>query len=680
MWEDFVYQVEHKDAKKSNEMYYYRFTKVIGNFFMTKDPSISRRNKFDAILPVKLTNEAIKNYVAYKEYYAIASRAEPPKTKASVKKTQSSSDTTMPPPVAKGTILQTSAKVDKPTKGKQPAKSSTAKGLTVLSEVALTEAKQMKLSTKRSLTLTHISQASGSGADEGTGLMPGVPDVPTYKSDEEISWKSSDEDDDDDVQQNNEDDDQIDLDNDGDDFVHPKFSTHDEEAKHEESFDPIVQTPSHMENSNDEGNDDDSHGMNVGGNEGSDAEDDDNELYGDLNINREGFESLFESTPWVDVPVTTTDLLNFGSLFGFDHRLKNLEANFSEFMQTNQFAEAVSTIPGIIDRYLDHRMNEAVKVVVQLQSDKTSYVVAADLSELELKKILIEKMESNKSIHQSDQQKNLYNALVDAYECDKIILETYGDTVTLKMHRDDEDKDEEPPTGSDRGSKKRRAGKEPESTSALKEKESKTFGAADDQPVVEASQYPDWFPQQAKPPTPDRDLKRLRIQDIKDMLLLLVQGKLTNLTVEERLAFNVSLRMFTISIVIQQRVEDLQLGVKSYQKKINLTKLDTYRSDLKRKKAYTAYSNPRGFIYQNKDKQNRGRIEAIDADEEITLVDMETQADLGVEVQGRKEDDNDTIKEACAAEPTVFNDEKVTMTMAQKLIKMKYEKARLLDE
>nr|GFA03111.1 hypothetical protein [Tanacetum cinerariifolium] len=41
------------------------------------------------------------------------------------------------------------------------------------------------------------------------------------------------------------------------------------------------------------------------------------------------------------------------------------------------------------------------------------------------------------------------------------------------------------------------------------------------------------------------------------MLLLLVQGKLINLTVEERLAFNVSLRMFTRSIVIQRRVEDL---------------------------------------------------------------------------------------------------------------------------
>nr|GEU48633.1 hypothetical protein [Tanacetum cinerariifolium] len=101
------------------------------------------------------------------------------------------------------------------------------------------------------------------------------------------------------------------------------------------------------------------------------------------------------------------------------------------------------------------------------------------------------------------------------------------------------------------------------------------------------------------------DFKRLCLQDIEDMLLLLVQGKLSNLTFEERFSFNVSLRMFTRSIVIQRRVEDLQLGVESYQKRLNLTKPDTYRSDLKRREAYTAYSNPRGFIYQNKDKKNR---------------------------------------------------------------------------
>nr|GEY65137.1 hypothetical protein [Tanacetum cinerariifolium] len=34
------------------------------------------------------------------------------------------------------------------------------------------------------------------------------------------------------------------------------------------------------------------------------------------------------------------------------------------------------------------------------------------------------------------------------------------------------------------------------------------------------------------------EFKRLRIQEIEDMLLLLVQGQLTNLTVEERFAFN----------------------------------------------------------------------------------------------------------------------------------------------
>nr|GFC79877.1 hypothetical protein [Tanacetum cinerariifolium] len=65
------------------------------------------------------------------------------------------------------------------------------------------------------------------------------------------------------------------------------------------------------------------------------------------------------------------------------------------------------------------------------------------------------------------------------------------------------------------------------------------------------------------------------------MLILLVQGKLSNLTIEERLAFNVSLRMFTRSTVIKRRVKDLQLGVERYQKRLNLTKPDTYRPNLR---------------------------------------------------------------------------------------------------
>nr|GFD23081.1 hypothetical protein [Tanacetum cinerariifolium] len=105
-----------------------------------------------------------------------------------------------------------------------------------------------------------------------------------------------------------------------------------------------------------------------------------------------------------------------------------------------------------------------------------SYAVDVDLSEMELKKILIEKMESNKSIHRSDEQINLYKALVEAYEYDKIILDTYANTVTLKRRRDDADKDEEPSAELDRGSKIQREVKEPESTSAPKEKAIKTTG------------------------------------------------------------------------------------------------------------------------------------------------------------------------------------------------------------
>ncbi|GJV61642.1 hypothetical protein Tco_1467742 [Tanacetum coccineum] len=80
-----------------------------------------------------------------------------------------------------------------------------------------------------------------------------------------------------------------------------------------------------------------------------------------------------------------------------------------------------------------------------------------------------------------------------------------------------------------------------------------------------------------------------------------------------------------LSIIIQRRVEDLQLGVESYQKKLNLTKPDTYRSDLKQKEAYTAYSNPRGFIYQNKAKKNKlMRIDELYKFSDGTLNDVQT--------------------------------------------------------
>nr|GEV68185.1 hypothetical protein [Tanacetum cinerariifolium] len=93
-------------------------------------------------------------------------------------------------------------------------------------------------------------------------------------------------------------------------------------------------------------------------------------------------------------------------------------------------------------------------------------------------------------------------------------------------------------------------------------------------------------------------------------------------------------------------------------------------------------------------KLPRGKIAAIDADEAINLVDVRTDEEvvaMDAESQERinKEDVNTASKGVTvvsapelvsAAEPTLFDDEDVTMTMAQTLIKLKVEKAKLLDE
>nr|GFD04879.1 hypothetical protein [Tanacetum cinerariifolium] len=117
------------------------------------------------------------------------------------------------------------------------------------------------------------------------------------------------------------------------------------------------------------------------------------------------------------------------------------------------------------------RIKESVNAILEVEvltrsshSCRTSYAVAADLSEMELKKILIEKMEGNKSIQQSDEQQNLYKALVEAYEADKTILDTYGESTILTRRREDDDQ-ERPSAGPNRGSKRQKEGAEQASAS-----------------------------------------------------------------------------------------------------------------------------------------------------------------------------------------------------------------------
>ncbi|GJW30685.1 hypothetical protein Tco_0047560 [Tanacetum coccineum] len=69
-------------------------------------------------------------------------------------------------------------------------------------------------------------------------------------------------------------------------------------------------------------------------------------------------------------------------------------------------------------------------------------------------------------------------------------------------------------------------------------------------------------------------------QLISNKLLLLFQKKLSNLERDVLFDLGVALRMFTRRIVILKRVEDLQLGVESYQKRLKITKPETFRSVL----------------------------------------------------------------------------------------------------
>nr|GEV90764.1 retrovirus-related Pol polyprotein from transposon TNT 1-94 [Tanacetum cinerariifolium] len=222
-----------------------------------------------------------------------------------------------------------------------------------------------------------------------------------------------------------------------------------------------------------------------------------------------------------------------GSLFKFEDRVNALEEDFSKFKQTTLFAEAVSLIPGIVDKYLASQMNEAVKADVQLKLDRLRDDVKAKnedfINEINenIKKIIKEKVK--------EQAKE---------QVSNILPRIKKDIITFKRRRDDDDVDAEPFARSNRGSKRRRSKKELKSTSAPKEKTSKSTGWSkkgsksktrsteksaqteeevhiikdleesilyefktgftEDHIVNEITQHPDWFQKPAKPTTLDQ--------------------------------------------------------------------------------------------------------------------------------------------------------------------------------
>ncbi|GKF76381.1 hypothetical protein Tco_0225825, partial [Tanacetum coccineum] len=97
----------------------------------------------------------------------------------------------------------------------------------------------------------------------------------------------------------------------------------------------------------------------------------------------------------------------------------------------------------------------------------------------------------------------------------------------------------------------------------------------------------------------------LHLNDNEDMLLLVVQHKLFQLDDSDIVDFIVALRMFTRSLIIKRQVGDLQFGVKSYQKKLNITKPHKIFPGIEFKELYTpSFDLPRA-VYEDLNKQKR---------------------------------------------------------------------------
>ncbi|GJV34178.1 hypothetical protein Tco_1394578 [Tanacetum coccineum] len=226
-------------------MPYPRFTKVIINHFISKDKTISMRNKINiytvrddtllgnlkfvsktedyqkyrALIPDGMINKDIKESKAYKTYYDFATGKATPKKARKFKKAASpkklspvlKEEPAKKPkqakkPAKKSATVPTTGVVIRDTpsvsvlKKKAPAKVDRGKGMDLLLDVALLEAAKLKEALKESKQDSHMLHASGSGdevgfqpkvpnesedkttgTNEGTDTKPGVPDVPKYQ-------------------------------------------------------------------------------------------------------------------------------------------------------------------------------------------------------------------------------------------------------------------------------------------------------------------------------------------------------------------------------------------------------------------------------------------------------------------------------------------------------------------
>ncbi|GKD79198.1 hypothetical protein Tco_1341819, partial [Tanacetum coccineum] len=429
------------------------------------DQSISRRNKMFWHTARDDTMFTAMRCISRHEDTQVY---ETPKPKYVRKKVDSdTSPKQKPVQDTKGTRLKTKAKVAKSDKKKQPAKIGSSDGTDFESGVSDEQ---------------HLKMTS---ADEGTSTIRGVPNVHKYESEsEKESWGDSGEEDKDDGNDSedksdgNDDDDANDDNQEGDDMNDDDKET-DRFKKVEEDahvkLTPVLETQKidkHVQSSS-VSSEFTSKLLNL-----KNPSPADNEIVSLMDttarhvITVPEITSSFTTTihplplffnPFLQqatpTPTPTTSeattsfpsLLDFSSVFRFNDRVTNLEKDLSEIKQVDQYAQALSSIPAIVDRYIDNKLGKAINKAIQAhnldcrqeaQNEKNEYVklvdtsmrtiikeevttqlpqilpqastyeAAASLSEFELIKILLDKMEESKSHLRVDYKKKLYDALV----------------------------------------------------------------------------------------------------------------------------------------------------------------------------------------------------------------------------------------------------------------------------
>nr|GFB88613.1 hypothetical protein [Tanacetum cinerariifolium] len=320
--------------------------------------------------------------------------------------------------------------------------------------------------------------------DEGTGSRPGVSDVPSDDSEEELSWSSSNDEDVSGQDEGDKNDENVDD--------QTKGSDENEGEKTDENYDDDNDDQDKAKKVNDD--DDDEEEISKIAEQEADYKylkliktltygvhfydwfiyhnsytftpihnDSIHHFYihdSKPNTNSSNTNSKFRSSKSSNFCVvqTQTDRLQDSIQRENDEFLKTIDDNMKKIIKEQVKTQVKAQVTRILPR-IEESMNAQLEAEVLTRSSdslRTSYAVAADLSEMELKKNLIDKMEGNKSIQRSDKQGNLYKALVEAYDADKTILDTYGESTILKRRHEEDDDQEGPSAGLDRGSKRRR--------------------------------------------------------------------------------------------------------------------------------------------------------------------------------------------------------------------------------